>query len=127
MAERLPIFLMVKAFNFFPWRMVSPGIEKTVTLSEWPIVKDDWNADGSGSLIPSLTPKGIPVILEVSKVEKASVVLECRESKRGFVRTTLDAFGPWGGVISCARFAYPIEARHKTITTLKNVEAENCS
>jgi hypothetical protein len=47
-----------------------------VTLNEWPIVNGDWNADGSGLLIPSITRTGTPVILEVNRAGKASVVLE---------------------------------------------------
>jgi Tol biopolymer transport system component len=50
--------------------------DKTVTLNEWPIENGDWNADGSGLLIPSITPTGTPVILEVNRAGKASVVLE---------------------------------------------------
>jgi len=34
------------------------------------------NADGSGLLIPSITRTGTPVILEVNRAGKASVVLE---------------------------------------------------
>jgi hypothetical protein len=50
--------------------------DKTFTLNEWPIENGDWNADGSGLLIPSITPTGTPVILEVNRAGKASVVLE---------------------------------------------------
>ena len=50
--------------------------DKTVTLNEWPMDNGDWNADGSGLLIPSMTPTGTPVILEVNRAGKASVVLE---------------------------------------------------
>ena len=49
---------------------------RTVTLDEWPVYNGDWKADGSGLLIPSVTPTGIPVILEVNTIGKASVVLE---------------------------------------------------
>jgi DNA-binding winged helix-turn-helix (wHTH) protein/Tol biopolymer transport system component len=50
--------------------------DKTVTLNEWLVDNGDWNADGSGLLIPSITPAGMPVILEVNRAGKASVVLE---------------------------------------------------
>jgi hypothetical protein len=50
--------------------------DKTVTLDEWPVYNGDWNADGSALLIPSATPTGTPVILEVNRAGKASVVLE---------------------------------------------------
>jgi DNA-binding winged helix-turn-helix (wHTH) protein/Tol biopolymer transport system component len=47
-----------------------------VTLNDWWIPNGDWNADGRGVLIPSVTPTGTPVILEVDRAGKASVVLE---------------------------------------------------
>jgi len=50
--------------------------DRTVTLNEWPVDNGDWNADGSALLIPSVTPSGTPVILEVNKAGKATVVLE---------------------------------------------------
>jgi hypothetical protein len=49
---------------------------RTVTLDEWPVDNGDWTADGSGLLIPTVTPGGTPVILEVSKAGKTSVILE---------------------------------------------------
>jgi hypothetical protein len=48
----------------------------TVTLNDWWIPNGDWSADGRGVLIPSVTPTGTPVILEVDRAGKASVVLE---------------------------------------------------
>ena len=51
-------------------------VDKTVTLNKWLMDNGDWNADGSGLLIPSVTPAGTPVILEVNKAGKAAVVLE---------------------------------------------------
>jgi hypothetical protein len=50
--------------------------DKTVTLNEWLMDNGNWNADGSGLLIPSITPTGTPVILEVNRAGKASIVLE---------------------------------------------------
>jgi len=49
---------------------------RTVTLDEWQIDNGDWNVDGTGLLIPTATPSGMPVILEVNRDGKASVVLE---------------------------------------------------
>jgi DNA-binding winged helix-turn-helix (wHTH) protein/Tol biopolymer transport system component len=49
---------------------------KTVTLNDWFFRNGDWTADGKGLLIPSTTPAGIPVMLEVNRAGKASVVLE---------------------------------------------------
>jgi hypothetical protein len=45
-------------------------------LNEWQVDNGDWNADRSGLLIPSITPAGMPVILEVSRAGEVSVVLE---------------------------------------------------
>jgi len=50
--------------------------DRTITLDEWPIYNGDWNADGTGLLVPTATPTGKPVILEVNRTGKASVVLE---------------------------------------------------
>jgi len=50
--------------------------EKTITLNEWWIPNGDWTSDGKGLLVPSITPAGTPVILEVNRAGKASVVLE---------------------------------------------------
>jgi len=50
--------------------------DRTVTVDQWPVDNGDWNADGSGLLIPSVTPTGTPVILEVSRTGKAHVLLE---------------------------------------------------
>lgn len=47
----------------------------TVTLNDWRFENGDWSADGKGLLIPSVAPAGMPVILEVTKAGKASVVL----------------------------------------------------
>jgi DNA-binding winged helix-turn-helix (wHTH) protein/Tol biopolymer transport system component len=48
----------------------------TVTVDDWPIVNGDWSADGKGVLLPSVSPTGTPVILEVDMAGKVSVVLE---------------------------------------------------
>jgi Tol biopolymer transport system component len=48
----------------------------TATLSDWSFYNGDWNAVGTGVLIPSKTSSGTPVILEVDQTGKASVVLE---------------------------------------------------
>jgi hypothetical protein len=50
--------------------------DKTITLNEWQVDNGDWNADGSGLLIPSITPAGMPVILEVNRAGEVSVALE---------------------------------------------------
>jgi DNA-binding winged helix-turn-helix (wHTH) protein/Tol biopolymer transport system component len=58
--------------------------DKTVTLKDWLFGFGDWTADGEGLLVPSFTPVGTPVILEVSRAGKAFVVLE------GAASTTFD-------------------------------------
>ncbi len=50
--------------------------DRTVTLDDWPIYNGDWNADGSALMIPSTDRAGTPVILEVDRAGKVSVVLE---------------------------------------------------
>jgi hypothetical protein len=50
--------------------------EKTVTLNGWRVPNGDWSSDGKGVLIQSVTAAGIPVMLEVDRAGKASVVLE---------------------------------------------------
>jgi DNA-binding winged helix-turn-helix (wHTH) protein/Tol biopolymer transport system component len=50
--------------------------ERTVTLNDWRIPGGDWSSDGRGVLIPSDTAAGIPVMIEVDRAGKASVVLE---------------------------------------------------
>jgi hypothetical protein len=75
MAERSPIFPMVFIGSVF---FLDGGAkeDKTVTPNDWLFGFGDWSADGKGLLIPSFTPAGAPVILEVNRAGKASVVLE---------------------------------------------------
>lgn len=49
---------------------------KTITLNDWFFFGGDWTADGKGLLGPAFTPGGIPVMLEVNRAGKASVILE---------------------------------------------------
>jgi len=50
--------------------------ENTVTLNDWRLMNGDWNANGTGVLINSITPAGTPVILEADRAGKATVALE---------------------------------------------------
>jgi hypothetical protein len=50
--------------------------DRTVTLDRWEVDAGDWNADGSAVLVPSVTPSGTQVILEINRAGKASVVLK---------------------------------------------------
>jgi photosystem II stability/assembly factor-like uncharacterized protein len=47
-----------------------------VTVKDWPLDNVDWSADGRSVFMPSVTPKGIQVILEVDQAGKANVVLQ---------------------------------------------------
>jgi DNA-binding winged helix-turn-helix (wHTH) protein/Tol biopolymer transport system component len=64
------------SIRFFSLDDGSARADKTVTLNDWLIGFGDWSADGKGLLVPSFTPAGTPVILEVNRAGKASVVLE---------------------------------------------------
>jgi DNA-binding winged helix-turn-helix (wHTH) protein/Tol biopolymer transport system component len=47
-----------------------------VTVKDWPLNNVDWSAGGQTVFMPSVTPKGIPVILEVDQTGKAHVALQ---------------------------------------------------
>lgn len=64
------------SIHFFSIENGAAKEDRTVTLNEWLVDNGDWNADGSGVLIPSATAAGTPLILEVNRAGKASVVLE---------------------------------------------------
>jgi hypothetical protein len=64
------------SIRFFPIENGVAREDKTVMLNEWPIENGNWNADGSGLVIPSIPPTGTPVILEVNRAGKVSVVLK---------------------------------------------------
>ena len=50
--------------------------DKTIALNDWLVDSGDWTADGTGILVPSATPAGTPVILEVNRTGKAAVILK---------------------------------------------------
>jgi DNA-binding winged helix-turn-helix (wHTH) protein/Tol biopolymer transport system component len=52
------------------------GAAHDVTVKDWPLNAVDWSADGQTVFMPSVTPKEIPVILEVDQAGKARVVLQ---------------------------------------------------
>ena len=64
------------SIHFFSIENGAAKEDRRVRLDEWPVYNGDWNSDGSALLIPSATPAGTPVILEVNRAGKASVVLE---------------------------------------------------
>ena len=55
---------------------VDTGASHDVTVKDWNLNNGDWSADGKTVFMPSRTPKGIPVILEVDQAGKAKVVFE---------------------------------------------------
>ena len=59
-------------------RFFSPGtgVAHDVPVKAWPLNAVDWSADSRSVFIPSVTPKGTQVILEVDQAGKASVVLQ---------------------------------------------------
>jgi Tol biopolymer transport system component len=46
------------------------------TVKDWPLNALDWSADSRTVIMPSATPNGIPVVLEVDQTGKARVVLQ---------------------------------------------------
>jgi DNA-binding winged helix-turn-helix (wHTH) protein/Tol biopolymer transport system component len=50
--------------------------DKTIRVNNWFFGNGDWTADGKGLLVPATSPAGTPVMLEVNRAGKASVVLE---------------------------------------------------
>jgi DNA-binding winged helix-turn-helix (wHTH) protein/Tol biopolymer transport system component len=74
--ETLAVFPGDHRIQFFSLENEVFHESNTITLNDWWVPNGDWSADGKGVLIPSLTPAGIPVILEVNRAGKASVVLD---------------------------------------------------
>ena len=64
------------SIRFFSVRNGAARGDKTIALNDWLVPYGDWSADGKGLLVPSATPAGMSVILEVNRAGKASVVLE---------------------------------------------------
>ncbi|MGA8671194.1 MAG: winged helix-turn-helix domain-containing protein [Terracidiphilus sp.] len=52
------------------------GAAHDVTVKDWPLNNADWSADSQSVFMPSVTPKEIPVILEVGQTGKAHVALQ---------------------------------------------------
>lgn len=74
--KTLAVFPSVHSIRFFHVENGAAREDKTIMLSDWLIPNGDWSADGEGLLIPSVTPAGLPVMLEVNRAGKATVVLE---------------------------------------------------
>ena len=65
-------------------RFFSPdsGVAHDVTVMDWPLSSVDWSANSRTVFMPSVTPNGIQVILEVDQAGKASVVLQGNANAR---------------------------------------------
>jgi hypothetical protein len=74
--KTLAVFHNGHSIRFFSVKNGVAKEDKIITLNEWLIQYGDWTADGKGILVPSVTPAGTPVILEVNRAGQASVVLE---------------------------------------------------
>jgi Tol biopolymer transport system component len=70
--SKLAIVLDLHRIRFLP---VDKGLANDVTVKDWPLEGVDWSADGRTVFMPSVTPDGVPVVLEVDQAGKARVVL----------------------------------------------------
>jgi len=52
------------------------AVAHDVTVKNWNLHNGDWSADSKTIFAASVTPKGVPVILEIDQAGKANVVLE---------------------------------------------------
>jgi DNA-binding winged helix-turn-helix (wHTH) protein/Tol biopolymer transport system component len=71
--SKLAIILDRHRLRFFS---LDTGVAHDVTVKDWPLNSVDWSADGRSVFMPSITPKGVQVILEVDQAGKANVVLQ---------------------------------------------------
>jgi DNA-binding winged helix-turn-helix (wHTH) protein/Tol biopolymer transport system component len=70
--SKLAIFLDQHRIRFFS---VATGEAHDVTVKDWPLSGGDWGANSQTVFMPSQSPDGVPVILEVDQTGKAKVVL----------------------------------------------------
>ena len=70
-------------------------IARDITVKDWPLNNVDWAADSRRIFMPSVTPKGIQVILEVDQTGKANVVLQ-GNSSNDFVAMIQSPDGQYG-------------------------------
>jgi DNA-binding winged helix-turn-helix (wHTH) protein/Tol biopolymer transport system component len=71
--SKLAIFLDVHRIRFIS---LDTGAAHDVTVKDWPLYQGDWSANSKSLFMPSVTPKGIPVILEVDQAGNAKVALQ---------------------------------------------------
>ena len=71
--SKLAIFLDRHRIRFLT---LDTGVANDVSVKDWPLFNGDWAVDGKSVFMPSLTPRNVPVILEVNEIGKAQVVLQ---------------------------------------------------
>jgi Tol biopolymer transport system component len=71
--SKLAIVLDRHRIRFFS---LATGVAHDVTVKDWPLDGVDWSADSQTVFMPSATPDGIPVVLEVDQTGKAHVALQ---------------------------------------------------
>jgi WD40-like Beta Propeller Repeat len=71
--SKLAVILDQHRIRFFS---VATGAAHDVTLKDWPLINGDWGENGQTVFMPSNSPAGVPVILEVDQTGKAKVVLQ---------------------------------------------------
>jgi DNA-binding winged helix-turn-helix (wHTH) protein/Tol biopolymer transport system component len=71
--SKLAIFLDQHRIRFFS---IATGAAHDVTVKDWPLQNGDWGANSQTVFMPSHSPAGVPVILEVDQTGKAKVVLQ---------------------------------------------------
>ena len=71
--SRLAIFLDRHGVRF-----VSPStrVDRDVVIQDWPLTNGDWAADSKRVFMPSVTPRGTPVIIAVNEAGSAEVIFE---------------------------------------------------
>jgi len=70
---KLALFLDKHRIRFFS---IATGEARDVSVKDWPLINGDWGANSQTVFMPSQTPDGVPVILEVDQTGKAKVVLQ---------------------------------------------------
>jgi DNA-binding winged helix-turn-helix (wHTH) protein/Tol biopolymer transport system component len=71
--SKLAVFLDRHRIRFFA---IKTGVSRDVTIKDWPLINGDWGATGQTLFMPSQSPDGAPVILELDQNGKAKVVLQ---------------------------------------------------
>jgi len=69
----LAIILDRHRIRFFS---VATGAAHDVTVKDWRLLNGDWGANSQTVFMPSRSPAGVPIILEVDQTGKAKVVLQ---------------------------------------------------